>query len=129
RGPPRDLVQQHSSRTTPRSIMVFSRPTPRRTASPVKRIRSMSVWRRSPATSLSSRIAPPQRGSGRRVSERWFLVFLERFYAKQPPLLAEEGRLRHQKNAAKPPKRRRRARSRNSGQDRHPIDFAELTIN
>src|SRR6059036_4014789 len=51
------------------------------------------------------------------------------------PLLAEEGRLRHQKNAAKPQRRRRRARSasaiarsRNSGQFGWPFEgAAELT--
>src|SRR5438128_3737701 len=49
------------------------------------------------------------------------------------PLLAEEGWMRHQANAAKPPKRRRRARSasaiarsRNSGQF-GPNGFAGLT--
>jgi len=30
------------------------------------------------------------------------------FYAKRIPFLAEEGRLRHKENAAKPPQRRRR---------------------
>src|SRR5437867_12646994 len=49
--------------------MVFSRPTQPQTASPAKQIRLMLVRRRSPATSLSSRIALPQRGSGQRVSE------------------------------------------------------------
>src|SRR5439155_8952473 len=66
---PPTSVQQHSCRTIPSSIMVFSRPTQRQTVSPAKQIRLMLVRRRSPATSLSSRIAPPQRGSGQRVSE------------------------------------------------------------
>ena len=42
--------------------------------------------------------------------------------SRKIPLLAEEGWLRHQKNAAKPPKRR--SRGGQTGQR-----FAELTIN
>ena len=50
--------------------MPFSRPTPPQIARPAKRIRSTLARLRSPATSQWSRIAPPQRGSGRRVSRK-----------------------------------------------------------
>src|SRR6266568_6911302 len=50
--------------------MPFSRFTLLQLARPAKRIRSTLARLRSPATSQWSRIAPPQRGSGRRVSRK-----------------------------------------------------------